>query len=475
MLSCLHRCLKHARVMEHVEPEGAVSPVTLSVVGAGHRGADAYGDFCLRYPDRARVVAVAEPDPFRREAFSRAHAIPPERQFESWEAMLARDRLSDGLLVTTPDAVRAGPVVAAARNGYDLLLEKPIAPSEEQLAQIMTALEGADVMVGVAHVLRYTSFFRTIRQLLDDGVIGRLIHLEQTEDVGYWHFAHSYVRGSWRRTAESSPMLLAKACHDLDILAWLVGRPALEVFSAGGLTHFTPGHAPPGAPDRCTDGCPAADTCPFFAPRLYLDRLRDQDIWPATAATREPGTAARLEALRTGPYGRCVYRCDNDAVDRQLVTITFDGGTMATLRVGAFTASNTRTVRLLGSHGEISGRLDTGELEVRRFLPRPGREVRRHVPWDRDDLGRSGLPDDERWTIDAGPVREPTGAEPGRHESDGHAGGDDGLMREFVGNLRLRARGVRTGMPTEIVDAEHSHRIAFAAERSRLSGRSVRL
>lgn len=463
--------------MEQDEPEtsvGASAPVTLSVVGAGHRGADAYGDFCLRHPEHARVVAVAEPDPYRRDAFSRAHAIPQHLQFDSWEAMLARDRLSDGLLITTPDAVRAGPVVAGARHGYDLLLEKPIAPSEEQLEQIITALDGADVMVGVAHVLRYTSFFRTIKQLLDDGAVGRLIHLEQTEDVGYWHFAHSYVRGLWRRTAESSPMLLAKACHDLDIITWLVGRPARSVFSAGGLTHFTPGHAPPGAPDRCTDGCPAADTCPFFAPRLYLDRLRDQDIWPATAVTREPGTAARLEALQTGPYGRCVYRCDNDAVDRQLVTISFDGGTMATLRVGAFTASNTRTIRLLGSHGEISGRLDTGELEVRRFLPPPGADVHHHVPWDRDELGRSGLPDDERWTIAAGPVRE-TDPELGRHESDGHAGGDDGLMREFVGNLRLRARGVRTGMPTGILDAEHSHRIAFAAERSRVTGQAVEL
>lgn len=465
--------------MDDVETSAAGSPaapVTLAVVGAGHRGADAYGDFCLRHPEQARVVAVAEPDPVRREEFGRQHGIPAELRFDSWEALLARERLSDGLVVATPDAVRAGPVVAGARLGYHLLLEKPIAPNEEQLAQIMRALDGADVMVGVAHVLRYTTFFTTIKRLLEEGAVGRLLHVEQAEDVGYWHFSHSYVRGSWRRADISSPLLLAKACHDLDLLTWLVDQPVASVHSAGSLTHFTERNAPPGAPARCTDGCPAADTCPFYAPRLYLDRLRDQDIWPATAVTRDRGAAARRRALETGPYGRCVYRCDNDAVDQQVVTLTFDDGRMATLRVSAFTASNTRTIRLLGSHGEISGRLDTGRVEVRRFLPAPGTTIGRHVPWDRDDQGRSGLPDDERWTIDAAPVR-PAGAhvEPGRHESDGHAGGDDGLMREFVGNVRRRIRGERADLPTEIADAERSHLIAFAAERSRRSGAAVDL
>lgn len=441
-----------------------MSPVTLCVVGAGHRGGDTYGDFCLRHPDRARVVAVAEPDERRRQQFARDHAIAADRQFASWTDLIDAGRLGDGLVVATPDVIRSGPVVAAARLGYGLLVEKPFAPNEDQLDAMITAITETDALVGVAHVLRYTPFFTTLKKLLDDGTIGQLIHLEQTEDVGYWHFAHSYVRGNWRRAAASSPMLLAKACHDLDIITWLVGLGCESVHSVGSLTRFRAEHAPAGAPLRCTDGCPAADGCPFYAPRLYVDRLRDHDAWPATAVTRADGPAARLDGLRHGPYGRCVYHCDNDVVDHQVVTLTFPGGVIASLRVGAFTASNTRTIRLLGSHGEISGRLDTGVIEVRRFLPAPDRSIGTWLPWDRDDLGRSGLPDDETWTITAGPVADPD-------LTHGHAGGDDGLMLAFVEQLRRRRDGKPGTMPTHVHDTERSHRIAFAAERSRRYGR----
>ncbi|UFU06146.1 Gfo/Idh/MocA family protein [Ruania halotolerans] len=453
-----------------------MTAVTLSVVGAGHRGAEAYGDYCLRYPDRARVVAVAEPDPMRRAEFAEDHGIPAERQFATWSDLLARDRLSDGLVVATPDLIRDGPVVTGARKGYALLVEKPFAPTEEQLDAMSAAITETGAFVGVAHVLRYTNFYRTVKRLIDEGTIGRLIHIDQTEDIGYWHFAHSYVRGNWRRAEESSPMLLAKSCHDLDLLTWLIDEPAESVSSSGTLTHFTPQHAPEGAPERCTDGCPAADTCPFYAPRLYLDRLCGHHTWPVTAVTRDTSDAGRLAALQDGPYGRCVYRSDNNQVDHQVVTISFGTGVLATLRIGAFTASNTRTIRILGSHGEISGRLDTGELEVRRFLPARGDTVHEWSRWDRDVQGRSGLPDDETWTISAGPTSDPDLADrPGRRESDGHAGGDDGLMHEFVEQVQQWRSGQTAALPTELRDAERSHRIAFAAERSRHAGQTVEL
>ncbi|WP_050761550.1 Gfo/Idh/MocA family protein [Beutenbergia cavernae] len=450
--------------------------MTLSVIGAGHRGGDAYGDYCLRHPEHARVVAVAEPDDRRRAEFADLHGIPAERQYATWEELLAAGRLSDGLVVSSPDLVRQGPVVGGARLGYGLLVEKPFAPDEAQLDAMVAEIARTDALVGVAHVLRYTSFYATLKELVEQGTIGRLVHLDQTEDIGYWHFAHSYVRGSWRKAADATPMLLAKSCHDLDIITWLVGLDCTHVESTGSLTHFRPEQAPDGAPERCTDGCPAASTCPFYAPRLYLDRLADHHQLPVTAVTREPGRAARLEALRSGPYGRCVYRSDNDVVDHQTVTLTFAGGVLATLRTAAFTASNTRTIRLLGSHGEISGRLDTGEIEVRRFLPAPGQEIGTWHPWDRDALGRSGPRDDETWTVNAGPVDDPDlEGRPGRRASDGHAGGDDGLMREFVERLRLRREGAAVSMPTHVRDAERSHRIAFAAERSRREGRTVEM
>lgn len=453
-----------------------MAAVTLSVVGAGHRGADAYGDYCLRFPERARVVAVAEPDPARLRQFATAHRIPPQRQFTSWEALLAEERLSDGLVIATPDVVRAGPVIEGARRGYALLVEKPFAPTEAQLDAMSAALTETEALVGVAHVLRYTPFYTTVKKLVDEGVIGRLIHIDQTEDVGYWHFVHSYVRGNWHRAADSTPMLLAKSCHDLDLLTWLIDEPAISVSSAGTLSHFTAAHAPDGAPERCTDGCPAAQTCPFYAPRLYVERLRDHHGWPVTAVTRDTSQSARWQALREGPYGRCVYRCDNDQPDHQVVTITFRGGLMATLRIGAFTESNTRTIRVLGSHGEISGRLDTGEIEVRRFLPASGAHLGGHARWDRDRYGRSALPDDETWTIATGPgIDLDHGDAYGHRESDGHAGGDDGLMHAFVELLRQWAVGERTALPTELRDAERSHRIAFAAERSRHTRQSVEL
>lgn len=453
-----------------------MSAVTLSVIGAGHRGAEAYGDYCLRYPERAQVVAVAEPDPLRRKEFAEAHQIPPERQFTAWEDLLAQPRLSDGLVVATPDQVRSGPVVTGARQGYALLVEKPFAPTEEQLDEMTSAITETGAFIGVAHVLRYTNFYRAVKQLIDDGTIGRLIHVDQTEDIGYWHFAHSYVRGNWHRAEESSPMLLAKSCHDLDLLTWLIDEPATSVSSAGSLTHFTPEHAPAGAPERCTDGCPAANTCPFYAPRLYLDRLAGHHSWPVTAVTRDTSPEARLQALQEGPYGRCVYRAGSNQPDHQVVTISFPAGVLATLRIGAFTGSNTRTIRVLGSHGELSGRLDTGEIEVRRFLPGPGTQVHGWPRWDRDAEGRSGMPDDQTWTISAGPTSDPDLTDaPGRRESDGHAGGDDGLMHEFVEQLALWKSGKGAALPTELRDAERSHRIAFAAERSRHAGQSVEL
>jgi predicted dehydrogenase len=451
-----------------------VTPVTISLIGAGHRGADAYADYCLRHPNEARVVAVAEPDPVRRAALAAAHGIAPELCFATWEDLLAGERRSDAVVVATPDRVRTGPLVAAADQGYAILVEKPVAVDAVELAEIVARVGGAGVPVGVAHVLRYTTFFRHIKQLLDERAIGRLIHLEQTEDPGYWHFVHSYVRGSWRRADTSSPLLLAKACHDLDIITWLMGAAPARVFSTGRLTQFRPENAPAGAPERCTDGCPAASTCPFYAPRFYLERLRDHHTWPVTAITADTSPAGRLRALQEGPFGRCVYRCDNDAVDHQVVVLDYADGATATLRVGAFTEANTRTIRLLGSHGEIEGRLDTGVVTLRRFLPRPGAQLGDAARWDRDAEGRSGMPDDDVVTTVTAPVDDTDLiAEPGRRESDGHAGGDDGLMREFVAMVRARRSRPDAVLPTNLSDAAVSHRIAFAAEESRRTGKVV--
>ena len=321
--------------------------------------------------------------------------------------------------------------------------------------------------VTVAHVLRYTPFFSAVKQALDDGVIGDLVTISHAERIGYWHFAHSFVRGNWRREDESSPMLLAKACHDLDLVRWLAGDRCTAVASFGGLRHFRPEEAPPAALDRCWDGqrrCPAAPGCPFDAVRLYVKRTAEVAGWPVSVIADDPSPAGRLAALATGPYGRCVYASDNDVADHQVVALEFANGVRATLTVSGLTPDNARTIVLGGTRGELSGRLDTGLIEIRRFLPGGAATG---GPWDRDQEGRQAMRDDERLVIETSAVA-----------LDGHGGGDGAMLDHFVERLsRLRDEGTgpATVAPTQLADALESHLMAFAAEVSRHERRLVEL
>lgn len=445
-------------------------PVTLAIVGAGNRGADVYARYVLEHPDEARVVAVADPDPSRREALAEAHGVAPHRRYASWEALLAGERLADAIVIATPDRQHVEPAVRALELGYDVLLEKPIAPTPDGVRRVAEAQTRARALGGrlaptvtVAHVLRYTPFFAAVKRVLDEGRIGTLVAVQYTENIGYWHFAHSYVRGNWRRAADSSPMILAKACHDLDMLRWLVGRPWRRLSSYGSLVHFRPENAPPGAPARCTDGCPHAERCPFDAVRFYVESLRDWTDWPVSVVTRDPTPQGRLEALRRGPYGRCVYRCDNDVVDHQVVAIEFDGGATAALTVCGFTEENTRTLKLMGTRGEIRGHLEKGEIEVRRFTGAPRGPGAPGVGAAAGDVAAAGgTAGGDPWEV----LRVPT---QGRH-----AGGDEGLMAAFVRRVRARKAGEAPGEAlTSLEESVESHLMAFAAEESRLSGRAV--
>jgi predicted dehydrogenase len=414
-------------------------PVRLAIAGAGIRGAEIYGRWTLNHPAEAVVVAVAEADADRRQRFAADHALPPEHVFTDWRDLVAAGRLADALIVATPDRLHAEPTLAALELEYDILVEKPIAPTETELEEVAHAAAASRGSINVAHVLRHAPFFARIRRLLDEGSIGRLIGINHHENVAYWHYAHSFVRGNWRRGELASPMLLAKACHDLDLLRWFAGAPCTGVSSVGGLHHFTSDHAPAGAPARCTDGCPVAEECPFYAPRLYVEQLAGVTGWPVSAITDDPSPEGRLRALRDGPYGRCVYRCDNDVADHQAVLLEFGNGVTATLTVSAFTADNTRTIKLMGTRGEIRGRLDSGEIELRTFQP----------------------PTVERLDV-------------GAHA--GHSGGDAALMVAFCGLARSRRAGGTTAPAlTSLEESLESHRIAFAAERARAQGAVVAL
>ncbi|HYN89638.1 MAG TPA: Gfo/Idh/MocA family oxidoreductase, partial [Ardenticatenaceae bacterium] len=330
-----------------------MSQITAVLAGAGNRGYYSYGPYALEHPDELRFVAVAEPDPLRRARFAETHGIPPERCFASWEELVARGQIADAFFNMTQDQSHHASTLAALRAGYDVLLEKPMATRLADIIGLVQAAEGSGRLLQVCHVLRYTPFWSTLHEIVASGRLGEIITVEHRENVVYWHMAHSFVRGHWCSVERSSPMILAKCCHDLDLLCWNMGRPVRRLHSFGSLIHFHPEKAPPGATERCTDPCPAGDICPFDARRLYLDPERRH--WPVTAITDDLSLEGRLRALQAGPWGRCVYKSDNDVVDHQTVNMEFEGGASVLLVMHGHSHEEGRTMRYDGSRATLRG------------------------------------------------------------------------------------------------------------------------
>ncbi|MGW4735466.1 Gfo/Idh/MocA family protein [Streptomyces shenzhenensis] len=424
----------HSPAAAAPDPRTAGGPVRIALVGAGNRGLT-YAGWIHEHPDRARLVAVADPDPGARAA-ARAEA-----QYTGWQELLAATeragRLADGVILATQDREHVEPVLALARAGYAVMTEKPLAPTEEECRTLVAGVEATGVPFAVCHVMRYTPYTDLVREVVADGVLGRITGVEHLEPVGWWHFAHSYVRGPWRREDLSSPIILAKSSHDLDWIAYVTGRRIETVASFGELTHFRPENAPAGATDSCLT-CPVEPGCPYSAGKLYYPALRGTGgAWPishVTAAAHGPADEPVLtEALRTGPYGRCVYHCDNDVVDHQVVAMRLSGGVTATLTMSAFTEQTHRQTRIFGSHGWLRG--DGEQVVVHDF---------------RDDT-----------------VTVRTTGPSGSNAADGHGGGDMALTEAFVTAL---ATGDRSHIRSGPAESLGSHLAAFAAERSRRHG-----
>jgi predicted dehydrogenase len=406
-------------------------PVEAVVIGAGLRGRDTYGAFALANPASLRVVAVAEPDAERRDVFVRAHEIPAERSFRDWRPLLEGPPLARVAIIATPDHAHLEPALAALAAGYDVLLEKPIAPNAVDCVRVVEAADSAGRLLQIGHCLRYTPFYVRVREVIASGVLGDLITLSMAENVVYWHMTHSFVRGKWGNTRNAAPMILAKCCHDLDLMAWFVGSPCLRVSSAGSLRHFRPEEAPEGATARCTDGCPAEPVCLHSALCFYL---KEHDTWPWSDVSLATDLETRRRALETGPYGRCVWHAGNDVVDHQVMALEFEGGVTATFVMNGLAAVASRTIRASGSLGELRGCFEKGEIEVHRH----------------------GELTPERIEVPFSPF--------------GHGGGDEGLLRHFVGVVGRNARDdvLASGRVTL-----ESHLMGFAAERSRLEGQTV--
>jgi predicted dehydrogenase len=412
--------------------------VSLLIVGAGSRGST-FADWVRRHPEEARVVAVAEPRAVYRDRLGDEHGVPAEHRYAGWREAAAAGRLADAVVIATLDREHTEPAVEFAAQGYAMLIEKPLAPTEEECVRIATAVEEAGVVAGVAHVLRYTPYTRLLKGLLDAGAIGDIVNVEHLEPVGFWHQAHSYVRGNWRREEETGPMLLAKCCHDLDWLGYVIGDRCAAVSSFGGLSVFRESERPAGAGDRCT-ACGIEPECPYSAKKIYLGMAeRGETGWPVNVVAWPPTPDNVTRALEEGPYGRCVWACDNDVVDHQVVNLQYAQGVTASLTMTAFTRMRDRETRIFGSRGELVGN-GTG-VEIYDFLTR--RTTRHEVGTDSD------------------------GAIP-----TGHGGGDDAVMADFIA---AAAAGDPALVPTSPAETLESHRIAFAAETARREGRVVAL
>lgn len=412
-----------------LDPSGESRPVRVALIGAGNRG-QGYAGWIAKHPERARLVAVADPDDHRRGLIAASH--PDVVAYRDWQSLMADSAADfDMAIVATQDRFHREPVLALAERGTAVLVEKPIAPTLEEVREITAAVERSGILFGVCHVLRYTPFTNELKDIIDTGVLGDIINIEHLEPVGWWHMAHSYVRGPWRKESESAPMLLAKSCHDLDWISYVTGIRYDRIASFGKLGHFTAENRPPLAADRCVD-CPLEPECPYSALKLYLPVVRDQGaVWPVSVITDGADEASVMEALRTGPYGRCVYDCDNDVVDNQVVAFTGRGGQTGTFTMVAFSEQTHRKSRIFGTHGRIE--CDGETIDVLDF-----RTGKRRVHY--------------------------VGGSQGSNAADGHGGGDAGLMDAFIAAVATQDRSLVRSGPA---DSLASHAAVFAAEESR--------
>lgn len=419
---------------EYFGRSGMMKQLTAVLLGAGDRGAHAHGSYAIDYPNELKFVAVADPNTDRKKHFAKTHKIPERHTHQSWEEVLDQPQFANVMVICTQDRMHFGPTIRALEKGYHVLLEKPMSPDPEECIQMEQAAQKHGRLLSICHVLRYSPFWSALKKRIKNGDIGEVVSIQLNENVGYLHMAHSFVRGNWRNSDQSSPMILQKSCHDMDILSWLVDRSCLHVSSFGSLKYFRKENAPKGSTPYCLDGCEVAAECPFYAPRFYLG---DGKGW-ARKITEDTSREGILDALKDGPYGRCVYQNDNNVVDHQVVNLEFEGGATATFSMSGLTYDTARSVQVMGTKGEIRGYMENNTFTVYDFLTKEENEVRIHTP------------------------------------KSGHGGGDTELMRNFLHEVHHYDKG-KEGLTSAKASVE-SHMMAFAAEESRLAeGKSIDL
>ena len=401
------------------------------IIGAGSRGMT-YGLWAREHG--ITIAAIAECRPDRLISAGKELNVPDNMLFSDASQLLALGKIADAAIIATMDRDHYGHVMQALDCGYDILLEKPISPDPKECLEIESKANALGRKITVCHVLRYTSFFQQLKDIIDSGEIGKVVAVKHAENIGNFHMAHSFVRGNWRNDTLSSPIIMQKSCHDLDILLWLIGKHCTRVAAFGSLSYFRKENAPEGSALRCLD-CSLAKNCRFDAWQAYQPLLGQ---WPADVVCLEPTEEALKEALQTGPYGRCVYRCDNNVCDHMSILMEFETGITATFSLTAQSSNIHRNIHIMCEDGEIHGDELDGSIKVTYFR-------------------RNSVEPENSRTLQTM-----------KYDS-GHGGGDSGIMEDFTSGLQQNSPDSRSSISRSV----ESHLMACAIEHARVTGTVV--
>lgn len=400
--------------------------IKVVIVGAGARGKDVYSKYIFNNPDIAKIVAVADPNEERRKILVNQHNIVDENIFDNWRDLENRERIGDAIIIANNDEDHYLPCKLALEKGYHVLLEKPMSNNLEECIKLgELARQYPNQILMIAHVLRYTPFFETIKKIIDSGELGELVSIQHNENIGYWHYAHSFTRGNWKNSNETSPLILSKSCHDMDILSWLTSSKCKKIAAFGSLSSLCSKHYDKNTmSERCLD-CSVEESCPYSAVKLYLG----EDPIMVNYLDPNPTRENVLKALRNGDYGKCVYKCDNNVVDHMTTILEFENGVTSTFNLSAFTLDCNRTIKLMFTKGEVGGNDEKNTIEIKRFGE-----------------------------------KEITTIYPTKVEG-GHNGGDTKLTEAFLNSIRNKDLDIKTSAAISV----QSHVMAFAAEYSRVN------
>ena len=403
------------------KPKKVVTAITL---GAGNRG-NVYGNYASKYPDELDIVGVAEPIQIRRERYMKQHNINEDHSFYTWEDVFDVPKFADAIIITTPDDLHYGPCMAALKMGYDVLLEKPISPSEQECRDILALAEETGRIVAVCHVLRYAPYFQRLREIIQSGVLGKVVSMQHFEPIEHIHMSHSFVRGNWHDSKKTNPIILAKSCHDLDIMKWLLDKHCTHIQAFGSLSWFNKNNAPEGSTARCMDGCAFESKCVYSALKIY-HRDRQRTYVFDLSDDKSKHEAEILEYLRTTNYGRCVYDMENDQPDHYTCNMLFEDDVTASFNMEAFTSYHGRRTRIMGSLGDVVG--DMSSFVHTDFFTGEKTE----------------------WS----------------QATDGHGGGDWRLVSDWIQAVSQQDSSLLT---STIGASIESHIMGFAAEKSRMA------